>query len=145
MPEPRSVSALDIPADMLLLSPSLSFVEELARGLGFEHVEALNIRLALEETLTNIIQHGYPDDPEGRIGLRCEVLPTGLRLTVREKGLPYDPEAIAAFDPAQASLDGEATGLGTLLIRHAVDEVQYRNLGREGREKIGRASCRERV
>ncbi|HBE95291.1 MAG TPA: hypothetical protein DDW80_07620 [Desulfovibrio sp.] len=144
MPEPRSVSALDIPADMLLLSPALSFVEELARGLGFEHVEALNIRLALEETLTNIIQHGYPDDPEGRIGLRCEVLPTGLRLVVREKGLPYDPEAIAAFDPAQASLDGEATGLGTLLIRHAVDEVQYRNLGREGREIVLTRHLRDR-
>lgn len=136
MPEPRSVSALDIPADMLLLSPALSFVEELARGLGFESTEALNIRLALEETLANVIEHGYADDPNGRIGLRCEVLPTGLRLTVREKGLPYDPEAIAAFDPTQASLDHEVKGLGTLLIRHAVDEVEYHNLGREGREIV---------
>ncbi len=136
MSEPRTVSELDIPADMLLLPPALSFVEELARGLGFESAEALNIRLALEETLANVIRHGYPDDPNGRIGLRCEVLPTGLRLAVREKGLPYDPGAIAAYDPAQASLDNEAAGLGTFLVRHAVDEVEHHNLGREGREIV---------
>lgn len=121
---------------MLLLSPALSFVEELARGLGFETVEALNIRLALEETLVNVIEHGYADDPNGRISLRCEVLPTGLRLTIRENGLPFDPSAIADYDPSQASLDSEAKGLGTFLIRHAVDEVEYHNLGREGRESV---------
>lgn len=136
MPAPRTVSELDIPADMLLLPPALSFVEELARGLGFEDAEALNIRLALEETLVNIIEHGYADDPDGRVGLRCEILPTGLRLAIREKGLPFDPAAIAEYDPSKANLDSEAAGLGTFLIRHAVDEVEYHNLGREGREIV---------
>jgi serine/threonine-protein kinase RsbW len=144
MPEPRTVSELNIPADMLLLAPALSFVEELARGLGFESAESLNIRLALEETLANVIRHGYPDDPNGRIGLRCEVLPTGLRLAVREKGLPYDPGTIAAYDPAQASLDGGAEGLGTFLVRHAVDEVEHHNLGREGREIVLTRHLRDR-
>ncbi|MBN2139474.1 MAG: GNAT family N-acetyltransferase [Desulfovibrionaceae bacterium] len=125
---------ITIQARLEFLPPVLCFVEELARVLGFEKQERLDLRLALEETLGNVIKHGFADDPSGIYDLWCEPLATGLAVIVREKGMPFDPEDIPEYDPAGLSLEREVKGLGTFLTRKAVDEVVFENLGREGRE-----------
>lgn len=118
---------LNIPADLKSLPPVLAFAEELALKEAGDSSVALKIRLALEEILLNIIQHGYPDNPDGRITLICETPMEGIRLAIREKGIPYDPD--------KACKDND-TGMGMRLASYAVSEMHYNNLGREGREVV---------
>lgn len=119
---------------MTQLTPTLAYVEALSEGMGFDPQERCEIRLALEEMLCNVIKHGYANDPGGAITLTCAPFTTGLRLVIHEKGLPFDPGSIPAFDPKALRLDCDPAGLGTYLAKAAVDEIVYRNKGRQGWE-----------
>ena len=118
------------------IPPVLAYAEQLAERLGFDSEERFRIRLALEETLQNVVKHGYADDPGGLFTVRFEPFSTGLRLVIREKGIPYDPALIPEFRPEALSLGGDTKGLGTYLTRRSMDEVHFQNLGREGHEVV---------
>lgn len=117
-------SSLDISARLNSLPPALDYLEQLARNCGFDTRETLAIRLALEETLLNTVQHAYPDTDEGRIKIICNIQQNGIRYIIRDKGIPFDP---SINDPDHESL-------GMRLINHSMSKVYYHNRGRQGRE-----------
>jgi len=130
-----SVSRLEIPNDIAYLTPVLAYVGELARAAGFTPEEARQIEIAVEEGLSNAIQHGYEPGERASIHLECEQGAAGLTLRLRDKGIPFDPDSVPVYDPALLA-EGSTAGLGTFLMRRVVDEVAYRNLGREGKELV---------
>jgi GNAT superfamily N-acetyltransferase len=54
----------------------------------------------------------------------------GLRLAVREKGIPFGPEQLPRYDPSHAQENEQ--GLGCYLAEKMVDRLEYHNLGRDG-------------
>lgn len=136
MPENNQASTITIPARLEYLSATLCFIEEMARTMGFEKRELLHIRLAMEETLVDIINHGYPDDPNGTITITTKPGADSFRITVREKGIPYDPEMVLARGMDLDATDGLRSGMSMQLASYAMNEVHYHNLGRQGREVV---------
>lgn len=116
------------------LAPALAFVDELARGAGFVGAEASGIRLALEEALTNVLTHGFEPGEQATFELICAQHPTSLVFTIREKGQPFDPARVPVYEPDALSDGASTAGLGTFLLRQVMDEVDFRNLGRDGKE-----------
>jgi sigma-B regulation protein RsbU (phosphoserine phosphatase) len=117
--------------------------EEVAR-LGREHALAdevvFDLRLALEEAVSNIIRHGHTGE-DGEILIGLDVTPEAVTATVEDDGAPFDP--LAQPDPADASAEG---GLGVLLMKGLMDEVDYRRHGARNvltlTKRIGRPTCR---
>lgn len=103
-----------------------------AAAPDFDDERGADLRLAVSEACTNAIQaqlargadHGDPRS----ILVRCELLGTGLRLTVRDQGGGFDPDSLPphpeATDPARLQVEG---GLGIPLIRLLSDEVEFRS------------------
>lgn len=119
---------------MFYLPPVVEYVRELARGMGFDNREVHFIHLAVEEAVSNVIRHGFQENPEGAFEIVCEQAASGLTLRIREKGIPFDVSKFADYSADRAFSGETPVGLGSYLIKRAMDEVSFRNLGKAGKE-----------
>ncbi len=122
----------------------------LVRAVDDSSGDAREIELVIEELFTNILKYEYLPGQRESIRVSFEIKDQVFDLKMRFKGVPFDVEYLqrcgyrAPGDPA----DDEGRGLGLELIRHFSDQLQYRNLGKEGQEihlcrKL--SACNDRV
>lgn len=103
------------------------FIEELGMSLHLPSSITMSINLAIEEAISNIIRHGYPDKRESEITLITSVSPGLLTARIIDDGISFDP-TYGNNAEADSSLSLEQRliqGLGLFLIRRTMDEVQY--------------------
>ena len=125
-----------VPASLDYLDATLAFVKEAALSFGLQGKDLDLLVLAVEESVTNVIHHGLADNPEEQYTIICEGLPASLQVTIREKGIPFQVERVPQYHPEKLKEDGDTAGLGMYLLRRAVDQVKYVNLGRGGKETV---------
>ncbi|MCE5308302.1 MAG: ATP-binding protein [Acidobacteriales bacterium] len=127
--EPRSASLkLTLPNEMPYLPLAQSFVRGSATQFGFEGPSLSQIELAVEEAVTNVMQHGYDAEESRTFDIICERLPGGIRIIIHETGMPFDPTHIPKYRP------GESAGMGVFLMKTMMDECSFHNLGPLGKE-----------
>lgn len=88
------------------------------------------IDLALREALVNAVVHGNRRDPGKNVQVEC--YRTGKRqilLVVRDEGQGFDPRRLE--DPTLPQNLTRPTGRGIFLIRQFMDQVKFRDGGRE--------------
>jgi len=105
-----------------------------AARLGFSEIELGVIELGLEEAVSNVVRHAFPADERHDFELLLQATPLGLEILIHDQGLPFDPARVPDYDPAAAPDTQMHAGLGMHLIRQAFDAVEYRNLGRGGKQ-----------
>jgi serine/threonine-protein kinase RsbW len=108
-------------------------VKAVAAQLGFNEADLGDIRLAVDEASTHIIQTAFELEEEQNLTITCQRFPSGLRVTISDKGMPFDPRSIQAYD-ARGGPDRELGGLPFYLIQQTMDEVRFVNKGCEGKE-----------
>jgi serine/threonine-protein kinase RsbW len=91
------------------------------------------VRMAVVEACINAFEHSR--SPDGKVYMTFEVLgaqgPESLRITVRDSGVGFAPEAIEEPD-IQAKLKAERKrGWGLKIIRGLMDEVEIHS-GQDG-------------
>ena len=106
--------------------------EAIAKELERHHYSeetAFAINLALEEALTNAVKHGNRADPNKKVTVRFAVNDEKAVVIVRDEGPGFEPETIPdCTKPERLPLPN---GRGIMLIRSYMDEVCYRDNGRE--------------
>jgi serine/threonine-protein kinase RsbW len=105
-----------------------------AAQLGFGEAELGAIELGLEEAVSNVVRHAFPADERHEFEVLLQATPLGLEILIRDQGLPFDPSRVPDYDPAAEPATQMHAGLGMHLMRQAFDTVEYRNLGRGGKE-----------
>jgi anti-sigma regulatory factor (Ser/Thr protein kinase) len=125
-------TSLSVPADMRFLKMVQGYILKMSDIAGLSDLEGQRLELAAEEAFVNILEHAYPDGNPGDVYIKTEVSETELNLSIRDEGLPYDtsPEN---FPEPQLEVEFIEEGLGFRLIRNAVDEAHFENLGRRGK------------
>ncbi|MDY4043243.1 MAG: ATP-binding protein [Marinifilaceae bacterium] len=106
-----------------------SFVEKIQQKLSLSPALALNLNLALEEALTNIIQYAYPDGREEKIQVVAKSDAMKLILILKDRGIAFDPTQLPDADTSLSVEDRPIGGLGFFLIRQMMDKVEYRRDG----------------
>lgn len=99
------------------------FIHGIARHLQLTEKTLFDIDLAIEEAVTNIINHAYPPGHAGEIVLRVELSDDVMHITLTDWGIPLDPEDVQPFDihaPVEARIRG---GMGLHLIYSLMDQV----------------------
>lgn len=127
-------STLTVPNDLSCLPAIQAYASEIAKAIGFPAGETAKILLALEEAVVNVVKHAFEASEEAVYHIVFEPLSTGLKIAVREKGLPFVPDEIPEYTPPGDIEQIPVKGLGSFLMRKSVDEVIFRNMGREGNE-----------
>lgn len=101
------------------------FVGGIARENNFNDRDVYNIQLATDEAASNIIEHAYDGISGGQIELSCGVEKDTIKITLKDRGIPFDPSAVPMPDLKADLSDRQIGGLGIFLMRKLMDEVHY--------------------
>jgi anti-sigma regulatory factor (Ser/Thr protein kinase)/RimJ/RimL family protein N-acetyltransferase len=129
----RDASTLIIPNDLSYLPQVGAYVTAAAEQLGFDEVDSGDVRLAVDEACTHVIETAFEPGEEQELSISCWRSPGGLEVSVADKGLPFNPGSIAEYDAA-GGLERDLSGLPFYLIQQAMDEVRFVNRGWGGKE-----------
>ena len=106
-----------------------NYVAEAAGEAGFDKSATYNLCLAVDEIVTNVILHGYEEAGlSGDIQVGADLDSDKLVVWIQDHGKAYDPHAHKT--PAEEDLNlplelRNIGGLGILLAKDAVDDLQY--------------------
>ena len=112
-----------------------SFVREIAKKIGFSGGLLDQIDIAMEESVSNIMVHAS-DEENPTFDIICEKIPGGIKIVLKEMGIPFDPERIKKYELTKDLDEIPTKGLGIYLIQKMVDDLSFRNLGPQGKETV---------
>jgi anti-sigma regulatory factor (Ser/Thr protein kinase) len=89
------------------------------------------LRLALDELITNIVEHGFERHALGEryLVLRLDATGDVVQATIEDNGIPFDPTVAAVAEPGGELDDPPIGGLGLHLVRRSIDRMHYRRDG----------------
>lgn len=125
---------LTLPNDIQYLTVILGYVRKLAELAGFSVREQQELEIATEEAVTNVIRHAFAPGEVGAYDVRCEITPVSMIVAVHDQGIPFDSSRIPEFNPTDNVDEVTGAGLGGVLMKSLVDQVEYINLGSSGKE-----------
>jgi serine/threonine-protein kinase RsbW len=102
------------------------FTSRAARQGPLSAEDVHKIVLAIDEAVTNIIEHGYNKGETGTIELQADWEGGKFQVVIRDSARVFNPESIPAPDMAEHVKAGRKKGLGLFLMRQIMDEVRYR-------------------
>ena len=136
-PKTRTFAVRNLLEDLAPLARDLG---AFCRYGGMTEEEFADVRLALEEAVSNTIRHGYPDAAGSRvIRIRASLKRDSLRLDIEDDARPFNPVEAPLPDvnvPVEEKTPG---GLGILLLRSVMSRVEYRRRGAKNRLRLVRA------
>ena len=128
------VLRLSLPPDLSYLHLAQTVIRDMAEKIGFSVNDLYQIDLAAEEAISNVILHAYADEERENFELICERVPLGMKITIKEKGLPFDPGQIPDYCLSDDIDKMSASGMGVFLMKKYMNEVYFLNLGMGGKE-----------
>jgi anti-sigma regulatory factor (Ser/Thr protein kinase) len=108
-----------------------ALVDRIAEAGSLDPTLALNLNLALEEAVSNVMMYAYPKGTCGTVEVLAEQAPDRVRFTVIDAGIPFDPTVMPDADISLDVSDRPIGGLGIFLVRKIMDAVTYER--REGK------------
>src|SRR5262245_9895035 len=100
--------------------------EDFARRHQIDAETSHNLKLALDETLTNIMSYAYDNAVEHIIVARLSLTQGKLIVEVEDDGIPFNPLSAPEPDTKQSLEERSIGGLGIYLVRKLMDELEYR-------------------
>ena len=122
-----------VPATMSQLVLVRDFIEQLGKKYKISPKIINSFKLVVDEACTNIIRHGYQGVKDGKIIIRAIVRRLSVTLVIIDNGRTFDPRQIKNPDLDQYVKIGKKGGLGILMMRRLMDDIQY-NITSEGNE-----------
>lgn len=111
------------------------FVREIAKMIGFTGDELNKIDIALEEAVSNVMIHTH-DEENPTFDIICDHIAGGIRIIIKEMGIPFNPEGIRKYEVSGNLDDLSTSGLGIYLIQNVMDHLEFHNLGTQGKETV---------
>jgi serine/threonine-protein kinase RsbW len=119
-----SSASLTVDARLESLAAIRRFVEDACRAAGAASSACFDLKLAVDEACTNVIEHGYAG-AAGAITVFFESEGDAVRVSIRDRGRSFEPSRVRSADVTSGWEDRPVGGLGWHLIRQSVDEINY--------------------
>jgi len=105
-----------------------AFLKEVLEKLNFVPSVATQYRLAIEESVVNVMQYAYPIDTEGYIEVRIRKDGDRVKTMIVDGGSPFDPTSQKEPDTSLSAEERQIGGLGIHLMRKLVDAIIYERI-----------------
>jgi len=129
-------SKIDIPNDPEYAAAAGKYVVEIAKMIGFDEQAVQAIELGVREAIKAAIAYSFESGERATLELTCERIGEGMKVVVKDKGLPF-ADTMIAFESDETET-GTFSPLGRQVFRlkEFMDEVVLHNLGHEGKEIV---------
>ncbi len=109
-------------------------VEAFGERHAFPRKVIYQVRLVLDELLTNVISYGFSDGKEHEILVEMCLADSRLLLRIEDDANGFDPLQADAPDLRSPAEDRAIGGLGIHLVRKLMDSVRYER--RDGKNRL---------
>jgi serine/threonine-protein kinase RsbW len=116
---------LRLPNDLAAMARLPDAVARFAAAHRLSDAVANALNVAVDEAVSNAINHGYAAGARGEIAVRLRRRPDGVVLEIEDDGAPFDPLQAPPPDLTLPLADRPIGGLGVHLIRNLMDEATY--------------------
>ncbi len=125
---------LTIPAKVDKLPEVLAFLEGYLEERDCPMKTVTQLCIALEEMFVNVAHYAYEgselseDERDAKIEMDdCTINGApGVRITLYDRGFPYDPLAKEDPDTTLSAQERQIGGLGIYMVKKSMDNVSYR-------------------
>ena len=101
---------------------------------GLNSSSLWRFQVAVDEVLSNIVQHGYRGESDAPIDVTFELLAGEVVVTVIDDAPPFDPLSVPRPATTDRLEDRPPGGLGIHLLKSLMDRVEYARC--EGRNRL---------
>jgi anti-sigma regulatory factor (Ser/Thr protein kinase) len=119
------VVVLRLSNKLLELDRLAEAVEAFGERHGFPRKMIYQVRLVLDELLTNVISYGFSDNTAHEIEVEMRLVDSRLMLRIEDDAAPFDPLQAMTPDLTTTMEDRAIGGLGIHLVRKLMDSVRY--------------------
>jgi len=129
-------SQLIIPSDPVYAAAASKYATEIAGIIGFDSQDIQTIASGLNQAIAALIEYSFEPGEQATLQISCERIPEGLKVVVKDKGLPFgeslpEPSQIATLPSSAATF-----GARIFQLKKYLDEVSLHNLGHDGKEIV---------
>ena len=104
------------------------FIADIAKTLQMTKSDTMQVNLALEEVVVNVMNYAYPEGTNGDVNIAATADEHQLTLTITDSGTPFDPTQQSEVDITQPLDERPIGGLGIHLFRNIMDDVSYQRV-----------------
>jgi len=115
------------------MEPVLEMIDRVGDAYGLPDEVLTNLRIALDEVVTNIVKYAYNDAKRHEFTIRCEVRGGALETVVEDDGIAYDPLQAPAPDLSVSFDERKVGGLGVHFVKNLMSAVSYERIGNRNR------------
>lgn len=117
--------SLTLPNDVQMIPKLSEFVETVCETTELDMTKCMQINLAIEEAVVNVMNYAYPKGVKGMVNIDATISSKGLIFVISDNGTPFDPTAKAEVDTSLSAEERGIGGLGIHLIRQIMDSINY--------------------
>jgi serine/threonine-protein kinase RsbW len=122
---PSKTYRIDVPASTQQLGNVREFVTSHAREYGFNEQDVEEIRLAVDEAMTNVIKHAYGFDESKTVNVSLGKKGKEFWVAIQDEGDAFDIAKYKEPNVSERIKYGKKGGVGVYLIRKLMDKVEY--------------------
>ena len=104
------------------------FVDMVCEEVGMDMAVAIQMNLAMEEAVVNVMSYAYPADTVGDVTIEAVTIADQLQFTITDCGTPFDPTAKEDVDTTLSAEERPIGGLGIHLVRQLMDSITYERI-----------------
>jgi serine/threonine-protein kinase RsbW len=124
---------LSVEADLENLHQVRDYVDRAGERFGVDSAVLADLRLAVDEAVTNIILHGY-NGRAGQVELHMERDGDAVIIRIRDQAESFDASHVNAPQLDTSLADRPFGGMGLFLIKKLTDEAEFLSLPGGGNE-----------
>ena len=129
----EQVFDLSVKASLDNLQKVRQYIDQAGASLGVNEEAMGDLRLVVDEAVTNVIIHGY-GDLDGVVELHMEGEGDAVIIRIRDRAKTFDPSYVSTPQLDIALKDRPFGGMGIFLIRKMTDEAEFLPLPGGGNE-----------
>lgn len=114
-----------LPNDVQEVPRMAEFVETICDEAGVDMATAMQLNLAIEEAVVNVMNYAYPAGTRGDVCLAASAEGDTLTFVLSDSGTPFDPTAQEDADTSLSVEERPIGGLGIFLVKQLMDTVSY--------------------
>ena len=116
--------SITLPNDIATITQLSELVETVCEEKGLDMALTMNLNLALEEAVVNVMSYAYPNS-QGDVKVDIIIDDQKVVSILTDSGIPFDPTQKGDVDTTLPAEERPIGGLGIHLVKQIMDKVSY--------------------